>query len=203
MLCCVILSLSLRIILHLTHRRVLRRDGGGRQIPNRGQEVGARRAERQVRSNGRAGPDNGVADALKRGDITAREAQKARYDIALKVKSSYHPGYVRPLELGGADFLCVCLSYFGGWRSPGGGDAQGGAHGRQRADPLTRGEAALSYMRIRVILAFQMHTRGGGGSQAVALMLALRVSFLLTSRLKSILSLREQSARIALEQVRD
>ena len=59
-----------------------------------------------------------VADALKRGDITAREAQKARYDIALKVKSSYHPGYVRPLELGGADFLCVCLSYFGGWRSP-------------------------------------------------------------------------------------
>ena len=59
-----------------------------------------------------------VADALKRGDITAREAQKARYDIALKAKSSYHPGYVRPLELGGTDFLCVCLSYFGGWRSP-------------------------------------------------------------------------------------
>ena len=55
---------------------------------------------------------------MKRGDITARQAQKARYDIALKVKSSYHPGYVRPLELGGADFLCVCLSYFGGWRSP-------------------------------------------------------------------------------------
>ena len=55
---------------------------------------------------------------MKRGDITAREAQKARYDIALKVKSSYHPGYVRPLELGGADFFCVCLSYFGGWRSP-------------------------------------------------------------------------------------
>ena len=43
---------------------------------------------------------------------------QARYDIALKVKSSYHPGYVRPLELGGAEFLCVCLSYFGGWRSP-------------------------------------------------------------------------------------
>ena len=47
--------------------------------------------------------------------MTAREAQKARYDIALKVKSSYHPGYkngwyVQPLELGGADFLCVCLS---------------------------------------------------------------------------------------------
>ena len=59
-----------------------------------------------------------VVDTLKRGDITAREAQKARYDIALKVKSSYHPGYVRPLELGGAEFLCVCLSYFGGWCSP-------------------------------------------------------------------------------------
>ena len=47
--------------------------------------------------------------------MTAREAQKARYDIALKVKSSYHPGYkngwyAQPLELGGADFLCVCLS---------------------------------------------------------------------------------------------
>ena len=47
--------------------------------------------------------------------MTAREAQKARYDIALKVKSSYYPGYkngwyVQPLELGGADFLCVCLS---------------------------------------------------------------------------------------------
>jgi len=55
---------------------------------------------------------------LKRGDIPAREAQEAKYDIALKVKSSYHPGYARPLELGGADFLCVCLSYFGGWRSP-------------------------------------------------------------------------------------
>ena len=27
---------------------------------------------------------------------------------------------MRPLELifGGAEFLCICLSYFGGWRSP-------------------------------------------------------------------------------------
>ena len=71
------------------------------------------------RTQFRAGPDNGEAVAgaleLERGDMTAREAQKARYDIALKVKSSYHPGYkngwyVQPLELGGADFLCVCLS---------------------------------------------------------------------------------------------
>ena len=36
------------------HRRVLilRGDGGGRQIPHRRQEVGARSAERQVRGNG-------------------------------------------------------------------------------------------------------------------------------------------------------
>ena len=71
-----------------------------------------------VVKNLNAGPRQWVAGALKPGDITAREAQEARYDIALKVKISYHPGYVRPLELGGADFLCVCLSYFGGWRSP-------------------------------------------------------------------------------------
>jgi hypothetical protein len=38
-----------------------------------------------------------VADALRCGDMTAREAQKARYDIALKVKSSYHPPGVRTL----------------------------------------------------------------------------------------------------------
>ena len=39
-----------------------------------------------------------------------------RYEIALKVESAYHSGYEKPLELGGAEFLCVCLSYFGGWR---------------------------------------------------------------------------------------
>ena len=30
----------------------------------------------------------------------------------------FHSGYVKPLELGGALFMCVCLSYLGGWRSP-------------------------------------------------------------------------------------
>lgn len=57
-----------------------------------------------------------VRDACERGDMTAREAQQARYEIALKVESAYHSGYEKPLELGGAEFLCVCLSYFGGWR---------------------------------------------------------------------------------------
>ena len=56
--------------------------------------------------------------ARARGDITQREAQDARHKIALKVESSYHSGYVEPLSLKGARFLCVCLSYLGGWRSP-------------------------------------------------------------------------------------
>ena len=56
--------------------------------------------------------------ARARGDMTQREAQDARHKIALKVESSYHSGYVKPLSLKGARFLCVCLSYLGGWRSP-------------------------------------------------------------------------------------
>ena len=32
--------------------------------------------------------------------------------------SSYHSGYEKPLSLKGARFLCACLSYLGGWRSP-------------------------------------------------------------------------------------
>jgi hypothetical protein len=38
-----------------------------------------------------------------------------------KMSVIWQPTYARvraTLELGGADFLCVCLSYFGGWRSP-------------------------------------------------------------------------------------
>ena len=53
-----------------------------------------------------------VADALKRGDITAQEAQKVRYDIALKVKSSYHPGYVRPLELTLTLICVICHAHY-------------------------------------------------------------------------------------------
>ena len=37
------------------------------------------------------------------------------YQAALKVESAYHSGYVKPLELGGAEFLCVALSMYGGW----------------------------------------------------------------------------------------
>ena len=49
--------------------------------------------------------------ARARGDMTQREAQDARHKIALiKVESSYHSGYVKPLSLKGARFLCVCLS---------------------------------------------------------------------------------------------
>jgi len=89
-----------------------------------------------------------VADALKRGDITAREAQKARYDIALKVKSSYHPGCVRPpgaiilkrkiMRMRRRRRFPLRLPQLLRWMAQpsGGGDAQGGAHRRQRADPL-------------------------------------------------------------------
>ena len=38
-----------------------------------------------------------------------------------KMSVIWQPTYARvraTLEQGGADFLCVCLSYFGGWRSP-------------------------------------------------------------------------------------
>ena len=55
---------------------------------------------------------------VREGRMSAREAQDARYKIGLKKESSYHSGYEKPLALGGAVFLCVCLSYFGGWRSP-------------------------------------------------------------------------------------
>ena len=55
-------------------------------------------SDRSAAMAARAQTMEAVADALERGGMTAREAQKARYDIVLKVKSSYHPGYVRPLE---------------------------------------------------------------------------------------------------------
>ena len=57
-------------------------------------------------------------EARERGEMSQREVQDARYKIGLKVESSYHSGYAKPLELGGALFMCVCLSYLGGWRSP-------------------------------------------------------------------------------------
>ena len=54
-----------------------------------------------------------VQEEVASGRMTAREAQDARYKIGLTLESSYHSGYEKPLELGGAVFLCVCLSYFG------------------------------------------------------------------------------------------
>ena len=47
-----------------------------------------------------------------------RSAQEARHKIGLRLESSYHSGCEKPLALKGARFVCVCLSYMGGWRSP-------------------------------------------------------------------------------------
>ena len=66
----------------------------------------------------RAAVHGHTREARERGEMSQREVQDARYKIGLKVESSYHSGYVKPLELGGALFMCVCLSYLGGWRSP-------------------------------------------------------------------------------------
>jgi hypothetical protein len=74
--------------------------------------------DRQAAMEERAAVHEHTREARARGDMTQREVQDARYKIALKLESSYHSGYVKPLGLKGARFLCVCLSYLGGWRSP-------------------------------------------------------------------------------------
>lgn len=74
--------------------------------------------DRQAAMEERAAVHGHTREARERGEMSQREVQDARYKIGLKVESSYHSGYVKPLELGGALFMCVCLSYLGGWRSP-------------------------------------------------------------------------------------
>ena len=56
-------------------------------------------------------------EARARGNMAQREAQEANQKIGLKVESSYHSGCEKPLAQKGCRFLCVCLSYTGGWRS--------------------------------------------------------------------------------------
>jgi hypothetical protein len=89
-------------------REQIREKKWGRGAPQDREAAQAERAEVHAR----------VGEAVRAGRMTAREAQDARYKIGLRKESSYHSGYVKPLGLGGAEFLCVCLSYFGGWRSP-------------------------------------------------------------------------------------
>ena len=88
------------------------------------------------------------------GRMTAREAQDARYKIGLTLESSYHSGYAKPLGLGGAEFLCVCLSYFGGWRSSVGdytemvghtGDAEAADSHEERFDHPARTWASATH----------------------------------------------------------
>ena len=91
------------------------------------------------------------------GRMTAREAQDARYKIGLTLESSYHSGYEKPLELGGAVFLCVCLSYFGGWRSSVGdytemvghtGDAEAADSHEERFDHPARTWASATHKQF-------------------------------------------------------
>ena len=89
-------------------REQIREKKWGQGAPQDREATQAERAEVHAR----------VGEAVRAGRMTAREAQDARYKIGLRKESSYHSGYVKPLALGGAEFLCVCLSYFGGWRSP-------------------------------------------------------------------------------------
>jgi hypothetical protein len=74
--------------------------------------------DRQAAQEERAAVHAHIKEARARGDMTQREAQNARYKIGLKLESSYHSGYDGPLGLGGGKSLVICLSYFGGWRSP-------------------------------------------------------------------------------------
>ena len=89
-------------------REQIREKRWGRGAPQDREAAQAERAEVHAR----------VGEEVRQGRMSAREAQDARYKIGLKKESSYHSGYEKPLALGGAVFLCVCLSYFGGWRSP-------------------------------------------------------------------------------------
>jgi hypothetical protein len=74
--------------------------------------------DRQAAMEERAAVHEHTREARAQGEMSQREVQDARHKIGLKVESSYHSGYVKPLALRGALFMCVCLSYLGGWRSP-------------------------------------------------------------------------------------
>jgi hypothetical protein len=72
------------------HRRVLRRDGGGRQIPKIEDKKWGRGvpSDRSAAMAARAQTMETVADALKRGDITAREAELSltHPEVAIKTR---------------------------------------------------------------------------------------------------------------------
>ena len=77
--------------------------------------------------------------------------------LLLTLESSYHSGYEKPLELGGAVFMCVCLSYFGGWRSSVGdytemvghtGDAEAADSHEERFDHPARTWASATHKQF-------------------------------------------------------
>jgi hypothetical protein len=49
------------------------------------------------------------------GAGTRHSAQDARHDAALKVQGAWSGGYKRPVEMGGAIFVVVALTPYGGW----------------------------------------------------------------------------------------
>jgi len=77
--------------------------------------------DRRRAMDSRAETAERVREAVENKEVEAREAQEARLKAALKVESAYHSGYKRPLELGGATFVCGALSFYGGWHA-GAGD---------------------------------------------------------------------------------
>ena len=89
-------------------RRMIREKRFGRGTPR----------DREAALKEREAVHEKTREARARGNMTQREAQEANHKIGLKVESSYHSGYEKPLELKGCRFRCVCLSYMGGWRSP-------------------------------------------------------------------------------------
>ena len=52
---------------------------------------------------------------MKAGRMSQGQAQDARHDAALKVQGAWSGGCKRPVEMGGAVFVVVALTPYGGW----------------------------------------------------------------------------------------
>ena len=71
-----------------------------------------------------------MREAVEDGEMGRREAETARQQAALKVEGAWCGGCKKPVEMGGAIFVAVALSPFGGVAQGGQGvDEQDGAHG--------------------------------------------------------------------------
>ena len=54
-------------------------------------------------------------EEVKAGRMSQGQAQDARHDAALKVQGAWSGGCKRPVEMGGAVFVVVALTPYGGW----------------------------------------------------------------------------------------